>query len=208
MRVHLLALGLVAIGAIAAACGGETSTTYGPPDGLVNRPPPTPGPSNGSSSGGSGSSSGSSSTSSTSSGSTSSSGSSSGAGDGGNGSSGGEGGATGPCSVSWSTTIFPYFESTGSGTCGTTTCHGGTDAPTIVDGNPATTYTNLTTYTINGLHYIAAGQTNPAQSSIECNTGITTPVCGIAEMPEAPGVLSATARSNITTWLMCGAPNN
>jgi hypothetical protein len=110
--------------------------------------------------------------------------------------------------VSWATTIFPYFESTGSGTCATQICHGGTNAPTIVDGDPATTYTNLTTYTINGLHYLAAGQTNPAQSSIECNIGITTPACGIAQMPEAPGTLDATARTDITTWLTCGAPNN
>jgi hypothetical protein len=110
--------------------------------------------------------------------------------------------------VSWPATIFPYFESTGSGECGTQSCHGGTNAPTIIDGNPATTYTNLTTYSINGLHYLAAGQTNPAESSIECNIGITTPLCGLAQMPTAPGALNATARTDITTWLTCGAPNN
>ena len=78
----------------------------------------------------------------------------------------------------------------------------------MVDGDPATTFTNLTKYTINGLYYIDTGNTNPANSAIECNIGVTTPACGIAQMPEAPGQLDATARTNIATWLACGAPNN
>jgi hypothetical protein len=204
MRVSLLALGLaIAGGIVAAACGGETDTTFGPPNGIVGKSAPTVGSTSGSSSGsGSGSSS-----------SGSSSGTASGGGDGGgsgggDGGGGGEGGVSANCTVSWSGTIFPYFESTGQGTCGTQLCHGGTNAPTIVDGNAATTFTNLTTYTINGLNYIATGNTNPASSAIECNIGITTPACGIAQMPEAPGTLNATARTNITTWLACGAPNN
>ena len=211
MRVHLLALGLaIAGGAVAAACGGETDTTFGPPNGLVGRSAPTPGPTtgSGSSGGGSGSTSGSGS------GSSSGTASSSGATDGG-GSSGGEGGSGSGsgginpnCAVSWATTIFPTFESTGTGTCASTGCHGGTSAPTMTDGNPAATYATLTAYSINGLKYIAAGNTNPADSSIECNIGITTPLCGLAQMPEAPGQLNATARTNLTTWLACGAPNN
>jgi hypothetical protein len=110
--------------------------------------------------------------------------------------------------VSWKTTIFPVFESTGAAACGTQTCHGGTDSPTIVDGDPNTTFTNLTKYQINGKAYIATGDTNPADSEIECNTGITTPACGIAQMPEAPGVLDSANLTNIKTWLACGAPNN
>ena len=204
MRVQLLALGLaIGGGIVAAACGGETDTNFGPPDGIVGRTAPTTGPTSGSSSGsGSGSSSGSSS------GTASGGGGDGGGSGGGDGGGGGEGGVSANCTVSWSGTIFPYFESTGQGTCGTQLCHGGTNAPTIVDGNAATTFTNLTLYTINGLNYIATGNTNPASSAIECNIGITTPACGIAQMPEAPGALNATARTNITTWLACGAPNN
>jgi hypothetical protein len=200
MRVHVLLLGLGMVGgAVGAACGGgPETTTFGPPNGLVKVSAPQPttsgGSSGSSSGGGSGSSSGS-----------SSGGSSGAAGDGGG---GGEGGSSGACAVSWKTTVFPYFESTGPGTCGSQACHGGTDSPTIVDGDPATTFTNLTKYTINGLNYIATGNTTPADSAIECNIGITTPACGIAQMPEAPGTLDAAAKTNITTWLACGAPEN
>jgi hypothetical protein len=78
----------------------------------------------------------------------------------------------------------------------------------MIDGNPGTTYTNLSHYSINGMMVFAVGNTNPAQSAIECNIGITTPLCGLAQMPTPPGTLDATARTNITTWLACGAPNN
>lgn len=191
-------------GTAVAACGGETDTTFGPPNGLVGRSAPAPGQTSssgsGSSSGGSGSSSGSSSGGSG--GSSGSSGSSSGSSSGGG--SGGDGGqTTQSCSVSWKTNIYPSFESTGSGTCATAACHGGTNAPTMVDNDPTTTYNNLAKYPINGNNYV--GGTTPA---IECNLGITTPLCGLAQMPEAPGALGSNVLTAISTWVQCGSPNN
>jgi hypothetical protein len=205
MRVHFLALGLAVVGgAVAAACGGETQPNYGPPNGLVGVTPPTPGT-------GSGSGSGSSTSSGSGGGSGSSSGTaSSGGGDGGSSgassSGGGDGGINANCTVSWANTVYPSF--TTDGMCSTAVCHGGTNAPTINANDPTGTYTTLTKYTINGKAYIAAGDTNPADSAIECNMSITTPACGIAQMPEAPGALNATDRTNLETWLACGSPNN
>ena len=133
------------------------------------------------------------------------SGSSGSSGSGGASDAGDAGGPTGDggCSVSWTTDVFPNLESTGSGTCGTAACHGGANPPTIVDNDPTTTWKNLDAYQINGAPYV--GATNAA---IECNTGITSPVCGLLQMPEAPGTLSATVRTAISTWVACGAPNN
>jgi hypothetical protein len=87
-------------------------------------------------------------------------------------------------------------------------CHGGTNPPTIVDGNAATTYTNMSVYNINGKPLFKTGDTNPSDSTIECDLGIQTPVCGIAQMPEAPGALSGANLTTIDTWVKCGAPNN
>jgi hypothetical protein len=199
MRVHVLALGVaLAAGAAVAACGGETDTTFGPPNGLVGRTPPAPsGGGSGSSSGASGGSSGSSSGSSG--GSSGSSGSSSSGGG-----SGGDGGQmTQSCTVSWKTDIYPSFESTGSGTCASAACHGGTSAPTMVDNDPTTTWTNLSKYPINGVNVV--GGTNPA---LECNLGITTPLCGLAQMPLAPGALGTNVLTAISTWSACGSPDN
>jgi hypothetical protein len=198
MRVHALAFGLTLV--MAAACGGETDTTFGPPNGLVGRSPPVPGSSggSGSSGGGSGSSSG------------SSSGGSSGGSSGSSGGSGSSSGSTGDggqmtqsCTVSWTTDIYPSFETTGSGTCATAACHGGTNPPTMVDGDPTTTYNNLSKYPINGNDYV--GGATPA---IECNLGITTPLCGLAQMPEAPGALGSNVLTAISTWVTCGSPDN
>ena len=98
------------------------------------------------------------------------------------------------------------FESTGSGQCATGACHGGTNAPTILDNNPATTYTNLKAYSINGNPLINVGNTNPADSSLECDLGITQPVCGLGQMPQAPGALGANQWTSIDTWVKCGSP--
>jgi hypothetical protein len=215
MRVAVLALGAAVIGGlVVGACGGESDTTFGPPNGLVNQRPPAPGTATGSSSGSSsGGSSGSSSGSSSggSSGASSSggsSGSSSGGADGGS-SGGTDGGTTTQsCTVSWKTQVFPLFESTGGGTCGTSACHGGASAPTILDNDPATTYTNLSKYSINGKTLIVPADTNPADGTLECNLGMVTPVCGLQQMPQPPGALNSAQRTTIDTWVRCGAPNN
>ncbi|HEY8088246.1 MAG TPA: hypothetical protein VIF09_10385 [Polyangiaceae bacterium] len=212
MRVTFIAIGALTLVGVAAACGGEVDPTYGPPNGLDKVQPPTPGngstSSGGSTSGGSSSgssSSGSSGTTSSSGGTTSSSGGH--PADGGA-SSGGDGQVTQSCTVSWKTNVFPLFESTGAGTCGNAACHGGTNPPTVVDNDPATTYKNFSVYNINGKPVFKTGDANPSDSTIECDLGIQTPICGIAAMPEAPGVLAAADRTTIDTWVKCGAPNN
>ena len=213
MRVTFIAIGALTLVGVAGACGGEVDPTYGPPNGLEKVQPPAPGngstSSGGSSSGGSssgGSSSGSSGTTSSSGGTTSSSGGSSSGSS--SGSSGGDSGVTTNCAVSWKTNVFPLFESTGTGACGNAACHGGTNPPTVVDNDPATTYKNLSVYNINGKPVFKTGDTTPSDSSIECDLGMQTPICGIAAMPEAPGVLAGADRTTIDTWVKCGAPDN
>jgi hypothetical protein len=107
------------------------------------------------------------------------------------------------CTVSWATDIYPSFESTGSGTCASAACHGGTDAPTMVDNDPTTTYDTLNKYQINGENYVGG-----TSSAILCSLGITMPVCGTAQMPEAPGILGSAVLTQISTWVQCGAPDN
>ena len=110
--------------------------------------------------------------------------------------------------MSWTTDVFPLLESTGSGACGSATCHAsGAQLPTILDANPTGTYNSLKGYTlINGKPYIAPGDTNLADSTMDCD--LVTMACGANRMPLAPGVLSATQLTTIDTWLGCGAPDN
>jgi hypothetical protein len=78
----------------------------------------------------------------------------------------------------------------------------------MIDGNAATTYTNLKAYTINGKGVIVPGDANPSDSALECDLGIQQPVCGLGQMPQPPGTLNAAQRTTIDTWIKCGAPNN
>ena len=112
------------------------------------------------------------------------------------------------CTVSWTNDVFPMLESTGSGACGSATCHAnGAQAPTIIDGNAAGTYNSLKGYTIiNGKPYIAPGDTNLADSTMDCD--LVTATCGANRMPLAPGVLSTAQLTTIDTWVKCGAPQN
>jgi len=204
MRLHsLLLVMMVAAGALPAACGGETDTRYGPPDGLVGRQAPQPTATTTTTTpladGGTGMMPG------NDSGSSGSSGSSSG---GSVSSSGGAETGTGSCAVSWTNDVFPMLESTGSGACGGATCHAnGAQAPTILDGNAAGTYNSLKGYTIiNGKPYIAPGDTNIADSTMDCD--LVTGTCGANRMPLAPGVLSTAQLTTIDTWVKCGAPQN
>jgi hypothetical protein len=113
------------------------------------------------------------------------------------------------CAVSWATAVYPIFESTGPGQCASVSCHGGgLTAPAITDGNAVGTYMTLAAYSLNGHAYIAAGDTNPANSAIECNLSVVQPACGALPMPAAPGSLSATDLQTIDTWIRCGAPQN
>jgi hypothetical protein len=188
----LLFLGLmVAVGAAPAACGGETDTSYGPADELVNHPPPQP-------------------TTTATTTSTATTPSDAGPPPATDSGAPGDGGSTGPCSVSWTNDVFPMFESTGSGACGnTTSCHGnGLNTPQVLDGNAQGTYNVFKAYTlINALPYIAPNDTNPAHSTMECN--LVTGACGGLPMPQAPtGTLSQMQKNTIDTWLKCGAPAN
>ncbi len=200
MRVHWVLLGVMLAGAAApAACGGETETTFGPPDGLVGRtaPPPT-------------------STSTTTTTTTGTGTPPPPQGDSGSptppGDSGTTGtpetGGTGSCAVSWTNDVFPMLESTGSGSCGSAICHAnGAQQPNVLDGNATGTYNAFKGYMIlNGTGYITPGNTSPTASSIDCN--LVTNSCGAGTMPLAPGTLSATQKTTIDTWVKCGAPDN
>ena len=202
MRLHsLLLVMMVAAGALPAACGGETDTRYGPPDGLVGRQAPQPTATT--------------TTTTTSTGTTppppadgGEAGTVPGNDSGSSGSSGGGDTGTGSCAVSWTNDVFPMLESTGSGACGGATCHAnGAQPPTILDGNAAGTYNSLKGYTIiNGKPYIAPGDTNIADSTMDCD--LVTGTCGANKMPLAPGVLSTAQLTTIDTWVKCGAPQN
>lgn len=196
MRVHWVLLGLMlAGGAAPAACGGETETTFGPPDGLVGRtaPPPT--------------------SSATTTATSTSTGTTPPAGEGGSpppeddaGTT--EDGGTGSCAVSWTTDVFPLLESTGSGSCGSAACHAnGGQQPNVLDGNATGTYNALKGYTLlDNVGYIVPGNTNPADSAMDCN--LVTSTCGAVAMPQAPGALSQAQKTTIDTWIKCGAPEN
>lgn len=198
-------VGVMAVaGAIPAACGGETSTAYGPPDGLVGRAAPeptttatgtTPGTTPGTGTGAPPP-----------------------AGDAGAPAATGDAGTTPTpesgtttlgCSVSWATDVFPMLESTGSGACGNTTCHAnGAQPPTVLDGNPGGTYNSFKGYMIlDAKGYITPGDTNVADSTIDCN--LVTNACGAGVMPLSPaGALSQAQKTTIDTWVKCGAPEN
>jgi hypothetical protein len=197
MRVHWVLLGMmVGAGAIPAACGGEPDTSFGPPDGLVGRSAPSATVS---------------STATATSTATTPPAGDSGAPpetDSGSEASSPDGASTPTCSVSWANDVFPMLESSGSGTCGSASCHAsGGQQPSVLDGNPTGTYSAFKSYTLlNNVGYIVPGDPNPADSAMDCN--LVTGSCGATAMPEAPGTLSATQKTTIDTWIKCGAPAN
>ncbi len=115
---------------------------------------------------------------------------------------------TSGCSVSWTKQIFPILQSTGAGQCASGTCHGGTQAPAILDADSMATYNALTDY-----HSKALGRryvqpcASPSQSGILCNLQ-TPPSCGSPMPINGIAPLSSTQIDLITQWLQCGAPNN
>jgi hypothetical protein len=201
MRVHWVLLGMMVVGgALPVACGGETDTAYGPPDGLVGRTAPTA----------TATATTTTTTTTTGTGTTPPP-----AGDSGSppptdagGTPTPDAGGTGACAVSWANDVFPMLESTGSGSCAGAACHAnGAQQPTILDGNAAGTYNSLKGYTLlNAVGYITPGNTDPAGSSIDCN--LVTNSCGAGVMPLQPGTLSAAQKTTIDTWVKCGAPQN
>jgi hypothetical protein len=184
MRLGVFLVGAMALaGFVPAACVSDPTSNYGQADGLVGRPPP--------------SASGTTTTPPMDAATMPEAGDAA------------KAEAAHPCAESWSKTIFPMFESTGTGQCGSsTTCHasGGID-PNVIDGDAATTYANFAQYTqINGIPYVDTGDTNAADSAMDCNLVLGT--CGGTPMPMAPGMLSATQLATIGKWLACGAPQN
>lgn len=200
MRVHLVLLGAMVLGgAVPVACGGEPTTNFGPADGIVGRAAPQP------------------TLSSTSTATSTATGTATTPpaddadtppDDDGGTTTGAESGAPATCPVSWANDVFPLLESTGSGACGSATCHAsGGQVPSVLDGNPAGTYTGFTNLTvINNIPYIAPGNTSAAASAMDCN--LVTATCGPA-MPVSPtGTLSQAQKTTIDTWIKCGAPQN
>lgn len=111
------------------------------------------------------------------------------------------------CSVSWSTDIFPSMESTGPWQCASHTCHGGSQAPAIKDGDPSGAYASLAVY--KGTYsnpYIVPCNTDPTSCSIICN--LTANGCG-STMPTGSGApLTPTDLATLQTWVQCGSPLN
>ncbi|HXX69530.1 MAG TPA: hypothetical protein VEK07_20265 [Polyangiaceae bacterium] len=112
-----------------------------------------------------------------------------------------------PCSVSWTTDIFPNMESTGPWQCASSGCHGGgATQPAIDDGDPDGTYASLATYAGITPTYIIPCNTIPSSCSILCN--LTANGCGNT-MPIGSGTpLTQDQLTMIQTWIGCGSPLN
>lgn len=117
----------------------------------------------------------------------------------------------GPCSVSWSTQIFPNMMSTGAWKCASSSCHGGFQAPKMSD-DPNVTYDALVAYTMvppaPALPYVLPGETDPSKSGIECN--LSGGSCS-QQMPltqNGATHLSSSDLATLDTWVKCGAPDN
>jgi hypothetical protein len=181
--------GLVGVGAVAAsiaACGGEVDTHYGPPSGLQGKTTPPP-------SGGSGDS---------------------GTVDppvttGDSGTKNGICGGSGPidggaCAVTW-TSIQLKMTAAGAWKCADANCHGPAANPPTLTGVAHTDYQTLAAYKkINALPYINPCSTDPTKSTFACNTDGT---CGIQKMPIGTP-LTAAEVADLKTWAACGSPEN
>lgn len=111
--------------------------------------------------------------------------------------------------MSWTNTVFPALQNDGQ--CGSSTaCHAnGGNAPTFINGNPTATYNQFAQYTLlENKPYIKAGDTNPADSTIDCS--LNTQTCQtLNAMPTAPPAnWTANDKTLIHTWVLCGMPNN
>jgi hypothetical protein len=117
----------------------------------------------------------------------------------------------GSCSVSWGSQLFPNMTASGAWKCGSSSCHGGFQAPKVT-ASASATYANFAAYTLTppapALPYILPRNTDPTKSGIECNLSGTS--CG-NQMPLATGgaqLLTASQIAMIDTWVKCGAPDN
>jgi len=111
--------------------------------------------------------------------------------------------------VSWANQVFPALQNDGQ--CGSSTaCHAsGGNLPTFLNANAAGTYNSFAGYTqLENRPYIKAGDTNPADSSIDCS--LDTQTCyTLTPMPTSPPAnWTAADKTMIQTWVACGAPNN
>lgn len=117
----------------------------------------------------------------------------------------------GPCSVSWSSQIFPSMMSTGKWKCAQSSCHGGLQAPKMSD-DPGTSYASLVSYVLPApapaLPYLLPGETNPAKSGIECNLSGTTCDSRMPLTQNGATILDANDIATLDTWVKCGAPDN
>jgi hypothetical protein len=118
----------------------------------------------------------------------------------------------GPCSVSWSQTIYPAMQATGAWGCAATgACHGGTTKPVLTGTTASSFYTSLANYTLvpgNANPYFNPCSTDPTKSAFLCSVS-PTGTCG-SLMPLAGGVGAMTdaGLANIATWVACGSPQN
>lgn len=105
--------------------------------------------------------------------------------------------------------MFPALQTDGQ--CGSSTaCHAsGGNLPVFLNGNATGTYNSFSQYTqLENKPYIKMGDTNPADSTIDCS--LDTQTCQtLTPMPTSPPAnWTATDKQLIQTWVLCGAPNN
>lgn len=117
------------------------------------------------------------------------------------------------CGVSFKTDIYPFL-STGSGACGTVSCHTSSTnvAPYPLDGDPASVWNTLVNYSFRSrantaLQYVNICSTDPAQSGITCNLEPKADLTCGSLMPQT-GAMPSGNLALIAEWLTCGAPNN
>jgi len=111
--------------------------------------------------------------------------------------------------VSWANQLFPALQNDGQ--CGSSTaCHAsGGNLPTFLNANAAGTYNSFAQYTqLENKPYIKAGDTNVADSTIDCS--LDTQTCyTLTAMPTSPPAnWTAADKTMVQTWVACGAPNN
>jgi hypothetical protein len=119
----------------------------------------------------------------------------------------------GPCTVSWSQTIYPAMQATGAWGCAATgACHGtGNVAPNLSGTTSSSFYTVLANYTLvpgNANPFFNPCSTDPTKSTFVCNTSPTGTCGNLMPLAGGVGTMTDAGLAEIATWVACGAPQN
>jgi hypothetical protein len=119
------------------------------------------------------------------------------------------------CSVSWTKTLFPNL--TGALGCSHSGCHApGAVPPTVIDADPAGTYSALAAFTATapagspygGEPFLEPCSSDPTRSTFLCS--LSTPGCGTPMPLPTYGAqpLGDADLQSVAAWIACGAPYN